>query len=324
VAVLAATNRVDILDPALLRPGRFDRHITVERPDRDGRLAILRLHAKNKRLAQPDVDLPDIARRTPGFTGADLASVLNEAALLAVREHAPNIARHHLDEAVERVIGGPRRKAMIIAPDEKRRIAYHEAGHAVVAAALGQTEGIEKMSVVSRGRGIGHLAVLTEDKLLPTRRDMEAQVTIAMGGIAAEELIFGEPSIGAEADLERATNTARDMAGRFGMSSRLGRVRVLREHREVFLGRDYLMTREVSQPTLEHLDAEVRRILDEQEGVALAVLTANRQILDSIAGTLTTQETIQGDELKVALRDVRPAPLITPAAVGDGDGNSHG
>ncbi|HUQ63336.1 MAG TPA: ATP-dependent zinc metalloprotease FtsH [Acidimicrobiales bacterium] len=315
VAVLAATNRLDILDPALLRPGRFDRHITVELPDLDDRLSILRLHAATKRLADPDVDLSEVARRTPGFTGADLASLLNEAALLAVREKAPAVAHHHLDEAVERVQGGPRRKAMIISPDEKRRIAYHEAGHAVVAAALGESAGLQKVSVVSRGRGIGHLAVLTEEKLVPTRRDMEAQVTITMAGIAAEELLFGEPSVGAEADLERATNTARDMAGRYGMSTRLGRVRVLHEHREVFLGRDYLSTREVSQPTLEHLDVEVRRILDEQERAALAILTANRAVLDSLAKSLTEQETIQGDDLGAALRGVRPARPASTVAV---------
>nr|MDQ6928401.1 ATP-dependent zinc metalloprotease FtsH [Actinomycetota bacterium] len=305
VAVLAATNRVDILDPALLRPGRFDRHITVERPDRDGRLAILRLHARGKRLVDPEADLIEIARRTPGFTGADLASVLNEGALLAVRDRSQGIERHHLQEAVERVIGGPRRKAMIISAEDKRRIAYHEAGHAVVAAALDEAEGLEKVSVVARGRGIGHLAVLTEEKLLPTRHDMEAQVAIAMAGVAAEEMLFGEPSIGAESDLERATNTARDMAGRYGMSMRLGRVRVLSEHREVFLGRDYLSTRDVSQPTLEHLDAEVRRILDEQEAAARSILTTNRPTLDALAEQLMTRETIQGEELKTALRGVQ-------------------
>jgi cell division protease FtsH len=230
-----------------------------------------------------------------------------------VRDGATSIESHHLQEAVERVIGGPRRKAMIISAEDKRRIAYHEAGHAVVATALDETDGLEKVSVVARGRGIGHLAVLTEEKLLPTRHDMQAQVAIAMAGVAAEEMLFGEPSIGAESDLERATNTARDMAGRYGMSMRLGRVRVLSQHREVFLGRDYLSTRDVSQPTLEHLDAEVRRILDEQEAAARAILTANRQTLDSLAEQLTTNETIQGDDLQAALRGVTPAPAPSPA-----------
>ncbi len=309
VAVLGATNRADILDPALLRPGRFDRHIVVDRPDRDGRLAILRLHARTKKIADPEGDLPAVAAHTAGFTGADLASVLNEAALLAVRERAGTIRRSHLDEGVERVLGGPRRKATIIAPEDKRRIAVHEAGHAIVAAALGRTGAFSKVSIIARGRGIGHLAVALEEHLLPTREDMEGQIAIAMAGIAAEELAFGQPSTGAEVDLERATNAARDMAGRYGMSARLGRVRVLREHREIFLGRDYLMTRDVSQPTLEHLDAEVRRILDEQEVRATTILRANTGALQSLAQALMSQETVAGPELAAIL-----APVHLPAA----------
>ncbi len=306
VVVLAATNRPDILDPALLRPGRFDRHITVDRPDIKGRLAILRLHARNKPLADAHADLVVMARRTPGFSGADLAAALNEAALLAVREGLSVIERPHLEEAVERVIAGPKRQGILISDEDKRRIAYHEAGHAVVASAFGRGDRIEKVSVISRGKGIGHLALLSEDRLLPTRSDMEAQVAIAMGGVAAEELLFGEPSIGSESDLERATNTARDMAGRFGMSSRLGRVRVLREHREVFLGRDYLLTRDVSQPTLEHLDVEVRRILDQEEANALHVLSANRAVLEDLADALIAQETVQDEALAEILNGVAP------------------
>ena len=310
VAVLAATNRVDILDPALLRPGRFDRHITVERPDRDARLAILRLHAHGKRLADGERDLPDIARQTPGFTGADLANLLNEAALLAVRERAMAIGHNHLEEAVERVVAGPKRRGMLIPPEEKRRIAYHETGHAVVAAAMGKAAGIEKISIIPRGRGIGHLAMLADDPLLPTREDMEAQIAISMAGIAAEELVLGQPSTGSETDLERATNTARDMAGRYGMSARLGRVRLLREHREVFLGRDYLLTREVSQPTLEHLDAEVRRILDEQESVARSIILAHARLVDAMATALVSQETLRADAVAKALAPVRLHPRL--------------
>jgi cell division protease FtsH len=307
VAVLAATNRADILDPALLRPGRFDRHITIERPDRDGRLAILELHAHGKRVADPEHNLPELARQTPGFTGADLASVLNEAALLAVRERAGTITSSHLEEAVERVLAGPKRRGTIISDADKRRIALHEAGHAVVAAGLGQSMALDKLSIVSRGRGVGHLA-LVEETLLPTRDDMEARIAIAMAGMAAEELVLGQPSTGSEGDLERATNTARDMAGRYGMSARLGRVRVLAEHKEVFLGRDYLQARDVSQPTLEHLDAEVRRILDEQEGRSRAILAANREALDRLATGLAEAETLRGDQLRRYLLYVRPAP----------------
>ena len=323
VAVLAATNRVDILDPALLRRGRFDRHLVIDRPDLDGRLAILKLHAKGKRLADPTTDLPAVARRTPGFTGADLASLLNEAALLAVRERSASIIYEHLEEAVERVLSGPRKKGVLISPEDKQRIAYHEAGHAVVASALGKAGAVDKLSIIARGRGIGHLAVLTDDRLLPTREDMEAQIAIAMAGIAAEELVLGQPSTGAEADLERATNTARDMAGRFGMSTRLGRVRVLREHREVFLGRDYLLTRDVSQPTLEHLDAEVRLILDQQEAVARSILESERRVLETLANGLVTYETLHGPALAKVLGSVQrrrtsngsiaAAPLPPPA-----------
>jgi cell division protease FtsH len=317
VAVLAATNRSDILDPALLRAGRFDRHVSVSRPDVEGRLAILCLHARTKRLGDPGADLPLIARHTPGFTGADLANVLNEAALLAVRERAPVVTRQHLDEAVERVLSGPRRKAKLISPEDKQRIAYHEAGHAVVAAALGKVGALSKLSVVARGRGVGHLAVLSEDRTVLTRSDMEAQVGIAMAGLAAEELIFGEPSTGVETDLERATNTARDMAGRYGMT-RLGRVRVLQTHGEVFLGRDYLSSKEVSQPTLETLDAEVARILDNQEELARAILVENREALDALARALVAQETLQGPALEAAVENIRPYVEVPDARGGNG------
>ncbi|HEX2699301.1 MAG TPA: AAA family ATPase, partial [Acidimicrobiales bacterium] len=324
VAVMAATNRVDILDPALLRPGRFDRHITVDRPDRDGRLAILRLHARGKRLVDPEADLPVVAAQTAGFTGADLAGVLNEAALLAVRERAGAVAMAHLAEAVERVVAGPKRRATVIGPDDKRRIAYHEAGHAVVAAAVGKASALDKISVVSRGRGVGHLGLLADDALVHTRHDMEGRITIAMAGIAAEEIVFGQPSTGSESDLQRATDAARDMAGRFGMSTRLGRVRVLHYDREVFLGRDYLSTRDVSQPTLEQLDLEVRRILDDQERLAHQILTAHRPILDALASSLVTHETLQGAALAEALRDVAVLPVASvPPPSGNGGPGGH-
>ncbi|MDQ6615258.1 MAG: ATP-dependent zinc metalloprotease FtsH [Actinomycetota bacterium] len=304
VAVLAASNRTDILDPALLRPGRFDRHITVERPDYEGRLAILRLHATGKRLAAPDTDIPVIARDTPGFTGADLANLLNEAALLARRERADAIYRPQLDEAVERVLAGPQRKGTLMGAEEKQRIAYHEAGHAVVAAALGKAAMLHKLSVVARGRGIGHLGMLSEDRNLMTTSDMEHQIAIAMAGLASEEMALGEPSTGSELDLERATTTARDMAGRYGMSPGMGRAQVLKRQGEVFLGRDYMAGQEISQPTLEVLDAEVRRILEEQEEVARAILTSNQHTLDDLVAALTSRETLQGDELQMALSGV--------------------
>ncbi len=321
VAVLAATNRPDILDPALLRAGRFDRHVTLERPDREGRLAILRLHAANKRLADPDTDLPEVAAHSSGFTGADLANALNEAMLLAVREGAPAATRQHLDEAVERVLSGPKRKAQIISDDEKRRIAYHEAGHAVVAAGLGRAEAIQKLSVVARGRGVGHLGMLAEDKTLLTRHDMEMRIAVALAGLAAEELVLGESSTGSEHDLEQATDTARDMAGRYGMSPRLGRARILRAQGEVFLGRDYMTSQEVSHSTLEALDEEVRHLLQEQEDLARAILVANPQLLDDLAAALIEHETLQGPHLATTLARVR-APK--PWTNGNGGGHRPG
>jgi cell division protease FtsH len=304
VAVLAATNREDILDPALLRAGRFDRHITVERPDRDGRLAILRLHARGKRLADPEGDLPHVARTTPGFTGADLANLLNEAALLARRERSDAIVRPHLEEAAERVLAGPQRKGNILSAEERRRIAYHESGHAVVAAALGKAAMLHKLSTVARGTGVGHLAMLSEDKTIVTRSDLENQITIAMAGLAAEELALAEPSTGAALDLETATRTAKEMAGRYGMSPRLGRAQVLRQQGEVFLGRDYMAGQEISQPTLEHLDEEVRRILEEQEAVARSILSSNWELFEHLSSTLVARETLQGEDLEHLLARV--------------------
>ena len=300
VVVMGATNRPDILDPALLRAGRFDRHVTLDRPDRQGRLEILRLHARPRRLAEPDADLIEVARLTPGFTGADLANVLNEAALLAVRGRAVAVARTHLEEAVERVLSGPRRRGQLISMEEKSRIAHHEAGHAVVAAALGQAGTVHKVSIIARGRGLGHLATLGEEKSTFTRDELAARIAVAMAGFVAEELVYGQPSTGAESDLERATHLARDMAGRYGMS-RLGPVRILGQDQEVFLGRDYLQARDVSQPTLEHLDAEVLRIVEEQKQVAHDVLSAHRAALSALAEALAVRETVQGPELEQLL-----------------------
>ena len=306
IVVMAATNRPDILDPALLRAGRFDRHVTVDRPDREGRLAILRLHAAGKRFADADADLPYVAQQTPGFTGADLASVLNEAALLSVRHRESAITRGHLEEGVERVVGGPRRRAHVITLEERRRIACHEASHAVVAAAMGKTPLLQKVSIVARGRGVGHLALLQGDSSTVTRDDLAANIAIAVAGFAGEELVLGQASTGSEPDLERATNIARDMAGRYGMSANLGLMRVLREDREVFLGRDYLLARDVSPPTLERLDDEIAHILEEQHRIAADILRDHRAALDALSGKLVEVETMQGADLERALSGVRP------------------
>jgi cell division protease FtsH len=298
VVVLAATNRPDILDPALLRPGRFDRQVTMEAPDREGRLSILRLHARNRPLADPSRDLPELAAATAGFTGADLGSLLNEAALLAVRDRAPAIDRRHLDEAMERVLSGPKRKGRLIGEEEKRRRAYHEAGHAVTAVALGKGDRIQKVSIIARGRGLGHLALLQEDKDLYTQSEMEVDIAIALSGLVAEILAFDEPSTGSEQDLERATRVARDIAGRYGMSSELGRMRILKADREVFLGRDYFAAQDASQPTLEQLDKDVRAILRRQEERAESLLQNNRRSLDALAEQLVRDETVEGEGLQ--------------------------
>ncbi len=312
LVVLAATNRPDILDPAILRSGRFDRQVTVDRPDLEGRLAILSLHARGRRLAGAEADLGAVARATPGFTGADLANLMNEAALLAVRERAPVINRAHLEEAAERIVAGPRRRGRLLSMEERRTVAYHEAGHALMAAELGRARAVRKVSIVARGRGIGHLATVTETENGSVRRRsaIEANIALALGGLAAEELVFGEPSTGAEADLERATAWARDMAGRFGMSEALGPVRILHEDREVFLGRDYLASGDVSQPTLEQLDAEVRRILDGCRRAAAGVLMGHRRALDAMAAALVEQETLEGADLEATLAGIGPRPRL--------------
>ena len=313
LVVLAATNRPDILDPALLRAGRFDRHVTIDRPDVHGRLDILRLHAQGRRLADAEADLPRVAKATPGYTGADLANLLNEAALLAVREHATVIGRRQLDEAVERVVAGPRSRSHALTPEEKRAVAYHEAGHALVAAGLGKLAAIQKVSIITRGRGIGHLAMLAEERAVVRRSGLESGIAVAMAGVAVEEVVFGEASTGCEQDVERATHAARDLAGRYGLSPRIGRVRVLAQDREVFLGRDYLGARDVSQPTLEELDSEVRRIVDEQFEVARSLIVAHRPVLDVLAEQLMERETLQGSDLEEVLRPVSPKKAAASA-----------
>ena len=314
IVVVGASNRPDILDPALLRAGRFERRIVVDRPDREGRLSILRLHAATKRLADADADLPYIAARTAGCSGADLATILNESALLAVRENATAITRSLLEEGLERAFSGPRRRSRVLSAAERRRIATHEAGHAVVATALGWGERLDKVSIVARGRGIGQLALLQDDSLFQTREDLGDRITVAMAGVAAEEMVFGQPSTGAEDDLERATNGARDMVGRYGMSTRIGRVRVL-DQREVFIGRDYLHAKDVSQPTLEHIDDEVRSILDDEEARARRILEGEREAFDALVSELTDNETVTGAELQKMLGSVRPAPTVVPRSL---------
>ena len=308
IVVVGATNRPDILDPALLRPGRFDRHITVDQPDAEGREEILKLHARGKPVA-PDVEFSYLARRTPGFSGADLANVINEAALLTVRQSKPVIHLPELEEAVQRVLHGPKRRGRVLSDDERRRAAFHESGHAVVAAAVGAAEEIHRVSILARGRGIGLIGIeREEERVLLTRNQLYEKIVTAMGGLAAEELVLGEPSTGAEEDLERATELAKDMIGRFGMSPRLGRVRLLSSDIEQFLGGDSGLN-DLSAETHAEFDAEVRRLLEQGEEEALRVLTDHRNELDDLADRLLEHETIEGAALYGILTLVSPSEV---------------
>ncbi|HVL63566.1 MAG TPA: ATP-dependent zinc metalloprotease FtsH [Actinomycetota bacterium] len=320
IVVMGATNRPDILDPALLRPGRFDRHITVDQPDAEGREQILKLHARGKRVAD-DVDFNYLARRTPGFSGADLANVINEAALLTVRQSRTVIHLPELEEAIQRVLHGPKRRGRVLTEDERQRAAYHEGGHAIVAAAVNAAEDIHRVSILARGRGIGLTGIeREEERILLTRNELYRKIVAAMGGLAAEELVLGEPSTGSEEDLERATELAKDMIGRFGMSPQLGRVRLLSSDIDQFLGGDSGLN-ELSAETHAAFDAEVRRLLETAEEEALRVLSEHRSELDDLAERLIEHETIEGGPLYELLKDVAPSKVdFDTAVVANGNG----
>src|SRR4051794_34816700 len=300
IVVVGATNRPDILDPALLRPGRFDRHVTVDQPDHDGRVRILALHARGKPMGA-DVDLDGLARRTPGFTGADLANVINEAALLTVREKRTAIEPDLLEEAVQRVLHGPRRRGRVLTPAERERAAVHESGHAVVATALGRGDDVHRVSILARGRGLGLTSVrMDSDAVLFTAADLFAQLVVSFGGLAAEEVVLGQSSTGAEQDLEHATALARELVGRYGMSERLGRVRLLARDPDEFLGAAAGLNA-MSSKTHETFDDEVRRLLDEAERRAREVVGEHRAVLDGLVARLLERETLEGPALTEAL-----------------------
>jgi cell division protease FtsH len=305
VVVIAATNRPDILDAALMRPGRFDRHITLEPPDAAGRRAILAVHARNRPLA-PGVDLDSVAVATPGFTGADLANVLNEAALLTVRANETTIGSAHISEAISRVLHGPHRGTLLSAP-ERTRIATHEAAHAVVATALGLGSEVHRVSVVARGRALGTTALGGDDKALHTTADLEARLTMALAGTAAEDAILGSVSTTAEDDVERATAVARQMVGLYGMSAAVGRVRILSRSSN-YLGDDGVSFEAVSARTVEAFDAEVRRLIDTAEARAKAILSDNRAQVETLVNRLEADETLEGATLGQLLATVVPAP----------------
>ena len=304
VILLASTNRPDILDPALLRPGRFDRQIVVDRPDLEGRKAILAVHARGKPFAE-GVDLDVIARRTPGFTGADLANLVNEAALLSARHDLKLIGLPQLEEAIDRVMAGPERRSRLISDREKRVIAFHEGGHALVAHALPNTDPVHKISIIPRGRALGYTLTLpTEDKFLVTRSELVDELAMLLGGRTAEELIFADPTTGAQNDIDRATTIARQMVTEFGMSDELGPMRFGHPQGEVFLGRDFTSTPDYSEEVAASIDTEVRRLIDAAHAVALEVLTQNRETLDRLAAELIEHETLETERVQAIFADV--------------------
>ena len=321
VVVIGATNRPDILDPALLRPGRFDRHITVDQPDAEARVEILNLHARGKPIAR-SVDFNYIAKRTPGFSGADLANVINEGALLTLRLKKPELETPELEEAIQRVLHGPKRRGRVLSDEERGRAAFHESGHAVVAAALGHAEDIHRVTILARAKGVGNTGIMREEVLLKTRNSLFAELVVAMGGLAAEEIILGEPSTGAEQDIEQATDLARDIVGRFGMSPALGRARLLASDIDQFLGNDSGFTH-LSEQTHQEFDKEVRRLLNEGETEAIAILQENRAALDALAKKVEEVETVEGVALYKMLEHV-PVNLERLSRVfGDPSSNGH-
>jgi len=297
VILIAATNRPDILDPALLRPGRFDRQIAVDAPDLKGRARILEVHAQGKPMA-PHVDLTAVARRTPGFTGADLANVLNEAALLTARTGGTTIGDHELDEAIDRVIAGPQKRTRIMKVSEQKITAYHEGGHALVATALRYTDPVTKVTILPRGRALGYTMVMpTEDKYSTTRNELLDQLAYAMGGRVAEELVFHDPTTGASNDIDKATETARKMVTQYGMSEVIGAVKLGQDSGEVFMGRDMGHGRDYSESVATSVDIEVRRLVDAAHDEAWAILVEYRDVLDRLVLELLERETLNQSEL---------------------------
>jgi cell division protease FtsH len=312
VILIAATNRPDILDPALLRPGRFDRQIAVDVPDMEGRKAIMRVHAKGKPFT-PDVDLDAVARRTPGFTGADLANVINESALLTARENKRAIDNDALEESIDRVVAGPQRRTRVMSDNEKKITAYHEGGHALVAWALPHSAPVHKVTILSRGRSLGHTLVLpTEDKYTQTRAEMIDTLAYALGGRAAEELVFHEPTTGAGNDIEKASALARAMVTQYGMSSKLGAVKYGTSGDEPFLGRSYGHERDYSDTIAAEIDSEVRSLIELAHDEAYEILVEYRDVLDNIVLELIEKETISTADMTRICARVTKRPPMSP------------
>jgi len=312
VIVIAATNRPDVLDPALLRPGRFDRHVTLDRPDIKGRRAILDVHARNKPL-DSTVDLDVLARQTPGFSGADLANLINEAAILAARANRKVIGMEELEESIARVIAGPEKKSRRISEKEKEIIAYHEVGHALVQKALPNCDPVHKVSIISRGMALGWtLSLPQEDKYLVSKAELMDQVAGMMGGRVAEEIVFGDVTSGAENDIQKATQVARRMVTQWGMSEKLGNVTMGHKEELVFLGRDLGEQRNYSEEIAAVIDEEIRNIVGHGYETAKRILTEQRDKMDVVVEQLKVVETLDGKELDELLS--RPAVAAASAA----------
>jgi cell division protease FtsH len=329
VILIAATNRPDILDPALLRPGRFDRQIAVDRPDLHGRHRILQVHAKGKPI-DDGIDLLAFARRTPGFTGADLANVLNEAALLTARNDKKLIDAFALDEAIDRVVAGPQKRTRIMSDKEKKITAYHEGGHALVAASLPNSDPVHKITILARGRALGYTMVLPEDdKYSTTRNEMLDQLAYMLGGRAAEEIVFHDPTTGAANDIEKATALARAMVTQYGMTSRIGAIKLGNDSAEPFLGRDMGHQRDYSEEVAGVVDEEVKKLIESAHNEAWEILVDNRDILDELVLELLDKETLDKAQIAqvfthIRMRPARPAwtgsdkrapqagPIMTP------------
>ncbi|MDI3515967.1 MAG: cell division protease FtsH [Thermotogota bacterium] len=303
IVVMAATNRPDILDKALLRPGRFDKKIVVDPPDLRGRVEILKIHMRGKPVAE-DVDVEVLARRTPGFVGADLENLVNEAALLAARRGKKKITMEEFEEAIDVVIAGPARKSRVISPKEKRTIAYHEVGHAIVSTLLPNADPVHRISIIPRGyRALGYtLQLPLEDKYLATKSELLDKITGLLGGRAAEEIAIGEITTGSANDIERATEIARQMVCKFGMAEELGPLSWGKEEEEVFLGRDWMRMRNYSEEVAARIDREVQEIVDQCYNRAKEILNAHRKELDEVVEILLDKEVIEGDELRKLLR----------------------
>jgi cell division protease FtsH len=305
IILIAATNRPDVIDPALLRPGRFDRQIAVPIPDMKGREEILRVHAKIVKLAA-DADLSVVARRTPGFAGADLANVINEAALLAARKNKEGVELADLEEAIERVMAGPQRRSSLMSEKEKKIVAYHESGHTLVAKLLPGTDPVHKVSIVSRGQALGYtLQLPLDDKYLTSRVDILNRLAILLGGRAAEEVQFSEITTGASDDLSKATAFATRMVTEFGMSDKIGPLSLKKPDQEMFMGRDMNKGTGYSENTAQLIDEEVKRIVTEAQTKARQILTANKKILDDLAQKLFDREVLNGDEIDAILTAAR-------------------